>query len=758
MAQNIESGESAVVGALPDQWTVTERWAWHRISSGNSVDLDVRHEPLDPSSAEGWTPDRKISAAFLRDIVSDAFVERIISEWVHIRGALFDEKLTIPQPRIQRGFRIEKCRFEQPIDLSGKTIGGGLDLDSCHFATADAEPPAINLQRAKVEGRVRVSLSTIEGSVNLEHSEIDGSLDIRATTITGALQMEGACVTGSVGFAGADQRAASFGSIVATSAKIGDALTLRELAIQGKLELSWIVARAVSLLGTGGGPSIFSDVHLAHAVVEDDVCFLSTEVKGQLILDNLRLGNSLVMGDLEGICATFASVSIFGAKVNGELQISSTKIVGALEMMLLQVGGALSLVDLQTKSVNLSKGKIGGQLRMLGVSVNEKLELEGIEASGLWIENTEEQPSIYSNIILRGANVLGNVLLRNTTVHGMLDMSSVSVKGLLDMSQHEMRRNRLSATDLSDAQIGRRLLLSRATVNGKLHMRGLQVTGDLVMDWGEYLGPVDLTNARIAGTLSAVRAQYASRLTLAYARIDSSLLIAGMSTTDLDLSGVIVGNLLDITSIKWKGQALVTCRNGRTLVLREDGMWPPRLVMDGFSFTKLYHVEVRNWKSHYLENWLYRNDCYSPQPYEQLASALSAVGRHSLAAEILYASREMERKSSRWYIRFGGSFLLKILIGYGLGRRYFRSGIVAMVFIALGMIILRNFASGITVSEGFIYSLQKLLPPFAKLSKLEIELQGVAKWYFYLHQVIGFVIALFLTAGLAGLTQKPKSA
>ena len=51
----------------------------------------------------------------------------------------------------------------------------------------------------------------------------------------------------------------------------------------------------------------------------------------------------------------------------------------------------------------------------------------------------------------------------------------------------------------------------------------------------------------------------------------------------------------------------------------------------------------------------------------------------------------------------------------------------------------------------------KLLP-FAKLDEFkDVKLNSSAKWYFYFHQLVGFVLAGFLAAGLAGLTQKPGS-
>jgi hypothetical protein len=98
--------------------------------------------------------------------------------------------------------------------------------------------------------------------------------------------------------------------------------------------------------------------------------------------------------------------------------------------------------------------------------------------------------------------------------------------------------------------------------------------------------------------------------------------------------------------------------------------------------------------------------------------------------------------------------LLKWTIGYGLGYRYFRCLWWVGGFTALGVVILLFARSSMNWEETIIYSFQKLLP-FAKLEKFDsIKLDGLAKWYFYVQQLVGYLLAAFLAAGLAGLTQK----
>jgi hypothetical protein len=55
------------------------------------------------------------------------------------------------------------------------------------------------------------------------------------------------------------------------------------------------------------------------------------------------------------------------------------------------------------------------------------------------------------------------------------------------------------------------------------------------------------------------------------------------------------------------------------------------------------------------------------------------------------------------------------------------------------------------------YSLDQLLP-IVQLDKAfdEIRLESWTKYYFYAHKLVGWALASFLVAGLAGLTQKGK--
>ncbi len=55
---------------------------------------------------------------------------------------------------------------------------------------------------------------------------------------------------------------------------------------------------------------------------------------------------------------------------------------------------------------------------------------------------------------------------------------------------------------------------------------------------------------------------------------------------------------------------------------------------------------------------------------------------------------------------------------------------------------------------GFFYSLDMLLPIIQlRRRHYEVDLRGIVRYYFYFHQIMGYVLASFLIAGLSGLAK-----
>lgn len=122
------------------------------------------------------------------------------------------------------------------------------------------------------------------------------------------------------------------------------------------------------------------------------------------------------------------------------------------------------------------------------------------------------------------------------------------------------------------------------------------------------------------------------------------------------------------------------------------------------------------------------------------------------------AGQEAAAAGLKWW----GLVLLERAIGYGLGYRYFWSPGWATLFTAIGGCVF--WAGAGQVPEPDIFRLIWLsfdqLLPIAELNRDHAGLiaEGVLeRWalaYFYVHKLIGWLLASFLMAGLSGLTQE----
>jgi hypothetical protein len=231
-----------------------------------------------------------------------------------------------------------------------------------------------------------------------------------------------------------------------------------------------------------------------------------------------------------------------------------------------------------------------------------------------------------------------------------------------------------------------------------------------------------------------------------------------------------------------QGAKLVLC-NTRVGALQDEPMaWPQQLDLDGFSYERLGgfgaapEAAVGRRGSKWFIEWLARDEPHTPPPYYQCARVLREMGHPEMADDVLYAGRERERKevwqsakSVRDYARSAGLWLLKSTVGYGYGYRYFRALEWVLIFVLLGIVVLLLFSGADKVAGTIIWTAQgvfshllalslyslDLLLPIVELHKPndDIMLDGVARYYFAFHRLMGYVLASFLVAGLTGLTK-----
>lgn len=720
-------------------WSAAETWVWERVRVGQVADFHQHLGKLDPNVAEGWDDARRrLDTAFIRRIFYDRTLrDDIPPEGVRVAGAWFPDGLRLPNARLHQRLWLDHCRFERKVDLSSHTTEGSLSFEGSSFAEAARGEAALVLSGSRIGGELVLADVTAAGSVHLWGADIKGRLVFFGATVAGKLTMGSLRVGQDLFMCRNKGKLATFADVDLTGADVKGRFILSGTTVAGALVMNGLkVEQSLFMRGSKERPATFADVDLTTADVKGQLVLDGAIVAGKLAMDSLRVGQSLFMRGNKEEPATFTEVDLMAADVKGQLILSGAAVTGKLVMAGLRVGESLTMSggELPTRlaDVDLTGADVKGNLGLSGVAVAGRLMMPVLRVG--------------QNLLMRGSPN------RPTTIAKDVDLNQARVAG---------------GVDLGFASLGGMLTLTRVTVGADLHLDSLRCAskGRGVVAFMQFLN--------VGGTLN----------------------LEGATAWLFDLSGAKTAGELQLRSMVWLspvGSSRLILHNAHASVLDEDfAKWPAHvdLELDGFTYDRVKGVggteemklTRREWRERRIGGWFDRDSTYTPQPYEQLAGVLRRAGEPAKAATVLYAGRERARRHEResymaqrkgragswasgavslrlpgWYgWRHTGLTLLKWTIGYGLGLRYFRCLWWIAGLTLLGAVVLQVDAMHIHFAEGVVYSFQRLLPPLARIEEFpKTSLNTFSRWYFYIHQLIGYVLAGFLAAGLAGLTQK----
>jgi hypothetical protein len=330
--------------------------------------------------------------------------------------------------------------------------------------------------------------------------------------------------------------------------------------------------------------------------------------------------------------------------------------------------------------------------------------------------------------------------------------------------------------DLVGARVGSDLDMRQSRFKGALRMNGLK-TRELVLSKAIFEKEVKLDSCHVESHVFIQFATFSASapIILNFAFIGANLDLSGSTLSSVTLVGAnIRGSLLlgqqhqqDDTAYPtmWQTGAKLVLNDATVGALQDlESAWPSDLELEGFTYGRLGSLGTDTTTNlamrdiSWLTGWLAKQKKFSPTPYEQLATALVNAGHREKANEILYAGRERERSKTKLPGRKKFWLTLqKIFIGYGYRLQYSLYWVLG--FVILGVLVLRLFrqAPAIGLLDEVFYSIDTLLPIIdldERYSK--ILLDGWARYYFYIHKMIGYVLAFFIIAGLTGLTKRTK--
>jgi hypothetical protein len=365
-------------------------------------------------------------------------------------------------------------------------------------------------------------------------------------------------------------------------------------------------------------------------------------------------------------------------------------------------------------------------VRIFGARFPEKIDLQNATLQNeLWLDGC---------LLEMGADLSWLKSTQPIGIHGSkvgdLNMYSLQVDSTVFLKESEF-----ADVTLVGATIGHTLDMSGSKVSGKLDLDSLRVGVHLLMPDAEF-DEIVLENAQIGGQLDFTGSTFHGDVTLDGAHIDGAMQFA---------------------SAQWSDDGILSLRNSRLDVIPSLlDPWPNKLDLDGLTYRsisappKALSSPSTSNVGEDFNSWFDKLVQYSRQPYEQLATVVQTQGDTDRATAIRYSARERERREapSLWLK------LLDSVVGYGYyPQKSFRW---VAFFVILGAVVLRVTGEGPKngMPFGLAYSFDMLLPIVRLREKhYSIDLAGPARYYFYVHRIMGWVLASFLVAGLSGFTK-----
>jgi uncharacterized protein YjbI with pentapeptide repeats len=596
-----------------------------------------------------------------------------------------------------QGVTIVGAWFTKPVDLSTAYLVHPLSLNYCRF-----------------ESYLDMSYLRTSQPIFLDGSKFNGDLDMTGSEIRGLFMSKG-----------------QFNSLFLSGARIDLILDI-SAARASEIEMFVLHVDGNLLMNDHAQ---FEKVSLRGADIKGQLDMSSSKFAGPLDMRGIMVDGPLFMGD----GAQFGTVDLRGTKIAGNLVMNHSKFGGALNMNSLTVGGSLFMrYGAEFAEVDLGTAKIGGNLEMVRSKFGGPLNMNSLTVgNSLFMSDGAE----FAEVDLGAAKVGGNLEMVRSKFGAPLNMDSLRVGGSLFMRDGA----EFGRADLVLAKIGGNLAMDKSKFWGPLNMESLTVDGSLIMYEAQF-GEVDLRGAKVGPVLNMSGTKFGASVDLTDAKIRGELILGQASEG----------------TTTWPAGAKLTLRNTEIGALQDlQESWPDKLELDGFTYDRLGGVDPESITAmltrdvSWFEKWLAKQPKYSSQPYEQLASVFQRAGYKDRANAILYRSKERERTdpATAWPDRVA-LFLLNIFIGYGY--YLWLAGLWSLIFIAIGVVVLWKSGQGRAhgMPYGIVYSLDMLLPLVRlREANYKIELNGWARYYFYFHRLMGYVLGSFLIAGLTGLVK-----
>lgn len=344
----------------------------------------------------------------------------------------------------------------------------------------------------------------------------------------------------------------------------------------------------------------------------------------------------------------------------------------------LRLGGALIV-----GALDLEGCRLRSDLRLADCRFEAALTLRSCSLDSLLLDG-----SLLPGLLAEKLDARGGVYLRATSVDGLTDFRGARIGGALVADGARLSRPGAEAFAADSVEARGGVLLRGAVVRGAVALEGARIGGDLDATGADLANPegdaLRADGLETQGDVLLRRAAVAGRVGLTGARVGGDVDLGAGRFSALGGEAVMLNRAsVDGALMMRDGAAIegLLNLNGTTVDALVDApeSWPAsgdlalnRFVYRGFLIAPSDAALRLDWLARQAPaRW---GEDFWPQPYEQLASVLSASGQGGDARRVLVEKERLQRHARRARTRFlptraalwAADGLLRITIGYGL--------------------------------------------------------------------------------------------
>lgn len=569
---------------------------------------------------------------------------------------------------------------------------------------------SINIFGAVIVGEIDLSETRVVGSVYLIRSMIHGGMNLRNSVIRGDVHLTGS------DFAQSDLNAAG-------------------INVTGDLKLNYVSAKNIDFYGAKVG----RDFGASFANVEKRFSVESMKIGGRMFMVNSTLGD----------------VVLRNTKVGADFSASETKFLKSFAADDLTTGG----------DVFLRRIVVAQDMGLRGMVVAGDFDLDGAQISG---NLQADGSSIHGNLFLRGNAKVGTIELRDARIAKTLDARTAVISGWLRASRLEVNEIFLdsahvhSGVELVNAKIQGDLSAVGVTISGPFAADSITVGSDVYLRENGSFTSINLSLAKIAGTVQLQTSHITGKVWLSGATIGELILWQGTDDVAWGENAQFFLRNLTVNALQARMPQSWQTPDGKRIPVDLGGFSYTRLggAQDGTEndLSRIDAAAMIDWIEGPLPSGLNHNDGYAPQPYRELETTLLSMGAEEQANYVafqrnLHQTRSRSSDASGWMYWMGDQ-VLRWTVGYGIYP--FRA-----LWWFLGLVLLGVFVtmrSGVLTGQGaivaFWYSVANATPVIGISHDHGAGGRGNiwVQSFFHFQKIAGFVLATILVGALTLLS------